>query len=132
MKCKSDPSFYQLFIETSQIYQTKDHYILFLNGKTQNFPKITDFLPNTILNNQRQNRSFLSRIFIAPKHFFYDFLTFIIFHYRLTISFLKRLYHYLWNIDTTFDHLYILHLLKFLMVGFFMNYTYRIVYWWFA
>ena len=60
MKFKSDPSFYQLFIETSQIrskklrktfFQTKDHYFLFLNGETQNFPKITDFLQNTILKN---------------------------------------------------------------------------------
>ena len=60
MKCKSNPNFYQLFIETSQIpskklrktfFQTKDHYFLFLNGETQNFPKITDFLQNTILKN---------------------------------------------------------------------------------
>ena len=28
----------------------KDHYFLLLNGETQNFPKITDFLLDTILN----------------------------------------------------------------------------------
>ena len=50
MKCKSDPSFYQLLIENSQIwgkkwkknFLTKDHYILFLNGETQNFLKNED------------------------------------------------------------------------------------------
>ena len=58
MKCKSDPFFYQLLIEKSQIwgkkwrkffYQTKNHYFLILNGETQNFPKNKDFLPNVIL-----------------------------------------------------------------------------------
>ena len=58
MKCKSDPSFYQLLIEKSQIrgkievnrfFQTKDHYFLFLNGEINNFLKSKDFLPNTTL-----------------------------------------------------------------------------------
>ena len=58
MKCKSDPSFYQLLIEKSQIrgknevtrfFQTNDHYFLFLNGEINNFLKSKDFLPNTIL-----------------------------------------------------------------------------------
>ena len=31
--------------EEKLFYQTKDHYFLFLNGETQNFPKYKDFLP---------------------------------------------------------------------------------------
>ena len=59
IKCKSDPSFNQLLIEkvkfgvkneAKRFYQAKDHYFLFLDGKTQNFLKNKDFLPNTILN----------------------------------------------------------------------------------
>ena len=58
VKCKIDPSFYQLLIEKSQIwvkneakcfYQMENLYFLFLDGETQNFLKKEDFLPNTIL-----------------------------------------------------------------------------------
>ena len=58
MKSKKDPSLYQLLIEKVKFgvrneeklfYQTKDHYFLFLNGETENFPKNNNFLPNTIL-----------------------------------------------------------------------------------
>ena len=46
--CKSDPSFFQLLIEKSQIggkneeklfYQKKYYYFLIQNGEVQNFPK---------------------------------------------------------------------------------------------
>ena len=36
----------------------KDHYFLFLNGETENFPKITDFLPNTIRNEKNEKMYF--------------------------------------------------------------------------
>ena len=58
MKSIKDPSLYQLLIEKVKFgvkneeklfYQTKDHYFLFLNGETENFPKNNNFLPNTIL-----------------------------------------------------------------------------------
>ena len=58
MKSKKDPSLYELLIEKvkfgvkneeKRFYQMKDHYFLFLNGETENFPKNNNFLPNTIL-----------------------------------------------------------------------------------
>ena len=58
MKSKKDPSLYELLIEKVKFgvkneeklfYQMKDHYFLFLNGETENFPKNNNFLPNTIL-----------------------------------------------------------------------------------
>ena len=51
----------------------KDHYFLFLNGETQNFPKITDFLPNTITISPINLNKF--QIFFADFHIYLRIFT---------------------------------------------------------